>query len=241
MLDFLRVALENDRPEAFPEPVLDELRRLIPCACVSHHEWDGLGDYRFWLSTDEPARVLDVWSAYGEVRGQDPLPGGATNAERKPRVPIGEARKFSDFLTLRAFRRLDLHDRVCRPLGVDYVMKLFLPTRTGGSGFVFDAGRKDFSERDRAVLDALVPHLGRLRQRAGAVSARTGENDVIELLTCREQQVLRLAASGLTNRRIANALYIAPGTVRKHLDNIYAKLGVQNRTAAVNRAFLRSA
>jgi DNA-binding NarL/FixJ family response regulator len=41
-----------------------------------------------------------------------------------------------------------------------------------------------------------------------------------------------LVADGLTNAEVAAALYIAPGTVRKHLDNIYAQLGVKSRTAA---------
>jgi DNA-binding CsgD family transcriptional regulator len=239
MLDFLRVALENDQPEPFPEPVLDGLKRLIPCATVSHHAWDEHGtdyDHGLWLSADEPARVREVWNSYVDVRSQDPLPSGSLNGS----VPLAQAVTFSDFLTLREFRRLNLYDRICRPLGISYVMKLFLHTSTGGCSFVFDAERKDFSQRDRAVLNALAPHLSRLRQRA-ATTIPAAINQVPELdsLTRREHDVLRLAASGLTNRQIAEALYIAPGTVRKHLDNIYAKLDVPNRTTAINRAFRR--
>ena len=40
-------------------------------------------------------------------------------------------------------------------------------------------------------------------------------------------------ARGKTNREVAEPLWIAPSTVRKHLDNVYAKLGVSTRTAAV--------
>ena len=52
-------------------------------------------------------------------------------------------------------------------------------------------------------------------------------------LTSREQEVLALVAEGRSNAEIAAALWIAPGTVRTHLEHVYAKLGVQNRTAAV--------
>jgi DNA-binding NarL/FixJ family response regulator len=40
--------------------------------------------------------------------------------------------------------------------------------------------------------------------------------------------VLELVARGWRNREIGAALFIAPGTVRKHLDNVYAKLGVRS-------------
>jgi DNA-binding NarL/FixJ family response regulator len=53
-----------------------------------------------------------------------------------------------------------------------------------------------------------------------------------ETLTAREQQVLELAARGGENEAIALELRIAPATVAKHLEHVYRKLGVQNRTAA---------
>ena len=52
-------------------------------------------------------------------------------------------------------------------------------------------------------------------------------------LTEREREILDLVAAGKTNAEIAEAIWIAPGTVRKHLENIYEKLGVHSRTAAV--------
>ena len=54
-------------------------------------------------------------------------------------------------------------------------------------------------------------------------------------LTAREQEILDLVAEGRTNAAIAAALWISPGTVRRHLENTYAKLGVHTRTAAVAR------
>jgi len=51
-------------------------------------------------------------------------------------------------------------------------------------------------------------------------------------LTLRESEVLKWIARGKSNRDIADILNLSPRTVNKHLDNIYAKLGVENRTAA---------
>jgi DNA-binding CsgD family transcriptional regulator len=56
-------------------------------------------------------------------------------------------------------------------------------------------------------------------------------------LTPRERQVLSWVARGKTNAEIARLLWLAPSTVRKHLENVYAKLGVNTRTAAVARVF----
>jgi ATP/maltotriose-dependent transcriptional regulator MalT len=55
-------------------------------------------------------------------------------------------------------------------------------------------------------------------------------------LTRREREVLDLVAAGATNAAVAEALVVAPGTVKKHLDNVYAKLGVSSRAAAADRA-----
>ena len=62
------------------------------------------------------------------------------------------------------------------------------------------------------------------------------ESKAIEL-TARERAVLSLVAEGKTNAEVAELLWIMPGTVRKHLENVFAKLGVRTRTAAVARVF----
>src|SRR5579875_249297 len=58
-------------------------------------------------------------------------------------------------------------------------------------------------------------------------------------MTEREIEVLRLLATGLSNREIAESLSISPGTVRTHLSAIYSKLAVHSRTAAVHTARAR--
>jgi DNA-binding CsgD family transcriptional regulator len=56
-------------------------------------------------------------------------------------------------------------------------------------------------------------------------------------LTRRELQILAWVARGKSNVEVAETLWIAPSTVRKHLEHIYGKLGVRTRTAAVARFF----
>jgi DNA-binding NarL/FixJ family response regulator len=57
-------------------------------------------------------------------------------------------------------------------------------------------------------------------------------------LTRRELEVLTLAASGLPNRQIAHDLRVAEGTVKRHLANLYSKLGVGSRSEATRKAFI---
>jgi LuxR family maltose regulon positive regulatory protein len=59
---------------------------------------------------------------------------------------------------------------------------------------------------------------------------------IVEPLSERELEILRLVAEGKSNQQVAEKLVIATGTVKKHLNNIFGKLGVQSRTQCVARA-----
>ncbi|GAI87453.1 unnamed protein product, partial [marine sediment metagenome] len=73
----------------------------------------------------------------------------------------------------------------------------------------------------------LIKHMARTQ----AVAVDHGEH-----LTHREIDVLKLTARGLSNEKIADQLGIGTRTVRQHLMNIYAKMGVSSRMEAVAKA-----
>ena len=62
------------------------------------------------------------------------------------------------------------------------------------------------------------------------------QSTMVEPLSERELEILRLVAEGKSNQQIADALIIARGTVKKHLNNIFGKLSVQSRMQCVVRA-----
>ena len=70
-----------------------------------------------------------------------------------------------------------------------------------------------------------------------ALLERLGDEPV-GALTERETEVVVLAARGLPNRQIGQELYISEGTVKRHLANIYEKIGVRSRNEAVRKAIL---
>lgn len=88
-----------------------------------------------------------------------------------------------------------------------------------------DAARKEF-ERLGAAPD--VRRLG---------SAALAGTSIPDGLTAREVEVLALVATGQTNREIAATLVVSDHTVRRHLQNIFAKIGVSSRAAATTYAF----
>jgi LuxR family maltose regulon positive regulatory protein len=77
--------------------------------------------------------------------------------------------------------------------------------------------------------------LGRPARGAGPLVQPDGAR-LLDAVSERELEVLRLIASGLSNAEIAAALIIAPATVKRHLNSLYSKLGVHSRTRALDQA-----
>jgi len=88
----------------------------------------------------------------------------------------------------------------------------------------------------RGYVDHLLSGFARSCPQHAAPSISSPPSPLIEPLSERELQVLRLMAEGLTNKEIAARLIIALGTVKAHIHNISGKLGAQNRAHAVARA-----
>ena len=223
VLEVLREAGAVDGPDPFPEHVLEGLRELVPCDVVAYHE--GPISQPALVFTGEPRGEMTqaIRDAHERHLPQDPL------------TPVEGARKYSDYFSQREFHSLALYQEVARPVGVEDMMRLWLDPRGAGNvRLEFDRPDWGFRERDRAVLDLLLPHLNQLRRNAAARRrASSGPPGAVGRLTPREREVLELIAEGRTNAEVASMLWISPGTVRKHLENVYDKLAVHTRTGAV--------
>jgi LuxR family maltose regulon positive regulatory protein len=96
----------------------------------------------------------------------------------------------------------------------EYVLKLLAAFRPDESGTLKDTERPTF-------------HPSSLTQ---------GVQPLVDPLSERELELLHLVAAGFTNQEIAQELFLAVGTVKKHLNNIFGKLGASSRTQAIARA-----
>jgi len=82
-----------------------------------------------------------------------------------------------------------------------------------------------------SVLDAVVTR--KLLQRVVGPAPAAGDTQASSQLTPRETEILRLAARGMSNKEIADALFLSLRTVKAHLTNIFNKMGCGSRTDAI--------
>jgi len=123
---------------------------------------------------------------------------------------------------------------------------LFSAIKAGATGYVL-------KERDdvevklsiRSILRGgapIDPFIAQeiLKQISAAVIPAVADQKIIdadmELLTSRETEILNLVAQGMSNREIAEQLFVSKYTVESHIKHIYRKLSVSKRTKAVSAA-----
>jgi DNA-binding CsgD family transcriptional regulator len=158
--------------------------------------------------------------------------------------------RISDLMSRRAWHSTAVWAEALRD--TDDQLGLVLGRRSGAlrNVLVSRTGRP-FTDRERELVRlasrhvaaaARRVHAGRavglqIAPRAGWVplGATTARDRPAIPLSAREQEVLRLVAAGLTDAQVARQLGLSPRTVSKHLERVYARLGVPNRAAAVLR------
>ena len=113
-------------------------------------------------------------------------------------------------------------------------------------GIALNRSIDDFDEVDAARLEALRPHIVAAHRNAlraadhGGAPIRVASIASDHRLTRRESQVLYWVAMGKTNDEVGAIIGARPMTVKKHLEHIYDKLGVPNRTAAARLSVLHA-
>jgi len=221
--------------DPFPADFLTRLAQLIPTdALVGYHE-ALLGvpagtPCRVVESVEIPADGLapEIQDAGGRFLEQDPIRHRLRRRELR-------ALKLSDFLTRRQLRKLDFYWYVWKPSGIDDSLRVWLPAPTGRGRVIYlERGKRNFTERERSLLELLRPSL--IKMQARAEQHRHADQRPTPL-TARETEILRLIAAGKTTREVATALVVSPHTVRKHIEHILEKLDVRTRSAAVARVF----
>jgi DNA-binding CsgD family transcriptional regulator len=225
-LAFVAEAAASEGAQPFELPVVEMLLEFVRADRAGYYECPYPGE-----------RATTVYVQTSDIGSWDPDVAAATRHSWPLRDECSQVATtaviFSDFLSRRDQRRNLWYQGVMRPHSVEYECKLWLPAPSGAArGFFFSRspGDRDFDERDRSVLTVLRAHLAAIRERWERRRCPPG-------LTDRELEVLGLIREGLTNQEIADRLVIATGTVRTHLENIFEKLNVHTRTAALARAF----
>jgi DNA-binding NarL/FixJ family response regulator len=186
--------------------------------------------------------IASVLADYGgmEVVGQTDNDEGAVELARltKPDVvlmqvqmPIPRARE-----NLRRMREIaDLPPKVVIVTMIEDPREVRELMDLGASAYVVKSASTEHlvAAVRAAILDPKSKHAVVGMPRALLERAEEGSEGV---LSGRELEILLLAARGLSNRQIANCVYLAEGTVKRHLTNTYHKMGVGSRGEATRMA-----
>jgi DNA-binding CsgD family transcriptional regulator len=231
LLGVIDAARSTNVAAGLPPAVLDRVRTLVACDLVSFVEFDSAQQIHFVAQgsaddreEDDPGDETAFWANYWNCLA-------CSYPDRS-----GDDRSvtmLSDFYTPRQWHDTGMYADYFAAFGIEHEVMLCISAPAGRSRrlILFRGRGADFDERDRLLLSLLRPHLNELYQ-----ELERGRRPV-PLLTARQWELLRLVASGRTNAEIALDLVVTKDTVRKHLENIFARLDVTTRTGAVAQAF----
>lgn len=208
--------------------VLEMIRALVACDVAAYFEGppEDRAGRRIWTTEIAiPWRASEI-EATIMFRSQLPISPSPRTMDRAIRV--------SDVMSQRHYRGLDLYQLAGRHHDIEFAMDHWMNGLRGQvRGLTFDNGSRDFSDHRRDAVEVLGRHLKVVlgqHDRIRGAARNTGPSAV---LTAREAEIVTLLAVGHTNRQIASVLSISPHTVRKHLENTYATLGIHTRAEAV--------
>jgi DNA-binding CsgD family transcriptional regulator len=176
--------------------------------------------------------TADQQIAFEQLHASDPWPL-ATNT----RQGAGRPQKISDLYSRQQYLNLRIRSELFADLELDHQAAFAIVVDSQRRMCVaVNRSRHDFSADDVAGLDAL-------RRPLTACAARMAQLERLAIaapesratLSQRESDVLSLVASGLTDDQVGRRLGISNRTVNKHLEHIYQKTGLRNRTQAASR------
>lgn len=227
-------ACVSEPPETpLPWPVLELLDRLVPSDDIMFNGVDSSAQgFYVTQSMEGSERFLEVPDQPGSGPEEEPFWAHYWAQCAAPELTrdFTSITRISDTMSFRQWW--------ASPMRVDYLREIrseiMLAMDDGGARtarlLFFRTSGRDFDERERLVLALLRPHLESCyrnwqRQHPAASMAAP--------LTARQRELVHLLGAGLTNRQIARRMGLSEGTVRTHLINVYHRLGVNSRTAAV--------
>lgn len=229
LLEIVSIGASDNGTEPFPSTVLAGLARLIPSdVFVGYEEADFSDGFRVVeevdvVGEDGPATAESLADVFHEYGWQNPLRGWVHGRSE-------HVLRLADHLTQRQRRALEFDALVWRPLGIRDALRLWLPAEgTHVRSIYLERDSQNYTTRDVTFLSLLRPHLIRMKRHADFRRQAAGHGR----LTPREAEVLGWIAHGKQNAEIAQLLFISPHTVRKHVENIFEKLNVRSRMAAV--------
>jgi LuxR family maltose regulon positive regulatory protein len=189
--------------------------------------------------TLEAARLVIARVLLVEASGDSPAASGALKEATGLLTQVldhaGAAGRTHHVLKASAFLSIALHLRGDDDRALSSLARALALAEPAGyvRTFVDEGTPMGWLLRQALLRDIEPTYASRLLAAMDEVASSPGNAALVEPLTDREIDVLRLIMAGLTNQEIADTLFIAVSTVKSHVNHLYGKLGVENRTQAV--------